>query len=176
MAKTTRAPAVPERPRRSSGSAKAKKRAARLAAVQALYQMDLAGTRPDTVVAEFLRGSLCGEVDGERFVSADPDLFSAIVQGVASRTAVVDQMVESAAARKVERLELLMRAILRAGAYELFAHAEIHPKIIINEYLDVAHAFFAGREPGMVNGVLDRVARVVREEEMGERVAGRGSA
>ena len=68
----------------------------------------------------------------------------------------------------LDRMELLMRAILRAGAYELFVHNDTHPRILISEYVDVAHAFFAAREPGMVNGVLDHVARALRPDELAQ--------
>jgi N utilization substance protein B len=66
----------------------------------------------------------------------------------------------------VERLELIMRAILRAGAFELLVHVDTHPRIIISEYVDVSHAFFAGREPAMVNGVLDKLARAIRADDL----------
>lgn len=150
------------------GSAKARRKAARLAAVQALYQIDLAGATAEQVLGEFIKHRLGHEVDGTVYVAADPTLFTDIVRGTIARRAEVDAMVNDALAGHgpLERLELLLRAILRAGTYELFAHADVHPRITINEYVDVTHAFYAGRESGLINGVLDRLARVLRPEEL----------
>ena len=157
------------------GSAKARRKAARLAAVQALYQIDLnqtelTGIGVETVVGEFVKHRLGEEIDGAKFVAADPQLFSDIVRGAAHRRTEVDGVLSSALEPRfqLDRLELLLRAILRAGAYEMFVHNDIHPRILISEYVDVAHAFFAGREPGMVNGVLDHVARALRPDELSQ--------
>ena len=152
------------------GSAKARRKAARLAAVQALYQIDLTGTGVETVVGEFVKHRLGEEIDGAKFVAADPQLFFDIVRGAAHRREEVDGMLSAALEPRfsVDRLELLLRAILRAGAYEMFVHNDVHPRILISEYVDVAHAFFAGREPGMVNGVLDHVARALRPDELSQ--------
>ena len=163
--------------RRNSGggSAKARRKAARLAAVQALYQMEQSGTGVEGVIGEFVKHRFGEVVDGETFVAADPQLFADIVRGVCHRRTEVDGLVSGALDAKfpLERLEMLLRAILRAGAYEVFAHTDTHPRILISEYVDVAHAFFAGREPGMVNGVLDTVARKVRAEELAQPAPGR---
>lgn len=158
------------------GSAKARRKAARLSAVQALYQIDLTGADVEPVVGEFVKHRLGQEIDGEQFVAADPQLFSDIVRGAAYRRPEVDGLVTAALSPKfpLERVEMLLRAILRAGAYEIFAHRDVHPRILISEYVDVAHAFFAGREPGMVNGVLDHVARVVRPDELQQPDPARG--
>jgi transcription antitermination factor NusB len=163
------------RNRTGGGSAKARRKAARLAAVQALYQIDLnqielTGIAVETVVGEFVNHRLGEEIDGAKFVAADPQLFADIVRGAAHRRADVDGMLASALEPRfsLDRLELLLRAILRAGAYELFVHNDTHPRILISEYVDVAHAFFAGREPGMVNGVLDHVARALRPDELAQ--------
>lgn len=174
-AKSKRAP----RKATGGGSAKARRKAARLAAVQALYQIDLTGAGVESVVNEFVKHRLGEqEVDGVRFVAADPQLFADVVRGTGHRKPDVDGIVSAALDPKfpLDRLELLLRAILRAGAYELFAHNDLHPRIIISEYVDVAHAFFAGREPGMVNGVLDHVARTLRPAELAQPDPGRGSA
>ncbi|HYG88294.1 MAG TPA: transcription antitermination factor NusB [Azospirillum sp.] len=151
-----------------TGSAKARRKAARLAAVQALYQIDLSGTGVEAVIGEFVKHRFGEDVDGAQFVAADPQLFADIVRGVSHRRGEVDGIVSDALDPKfpLERLEMLLRAILRAGAYEVFAHNDVHPRILISEYVDVAHAFFAGREPGMVNGVLDHVARKIRPDEL----------
>lgn len=156
--------------RTGGGSAKARRKAARLAAVQALYQIELAGAGAESVIGEFVAHRLGHEVDGDRFVAGDPQLFADIVRGVTFRRTEVDGVLGSALDPRypLERVELLLRAIMRAGAYELFAHADLHPRIIISEYVDVAHAFFAGREPGMVNGVLDNVARALRPGDLAQ--------
>src|SRR5689334_8082580 len=154
--------------RRSGGSAKARRKAARLAAVQALYQVDLAGTNAESVLGEFIKHRLGHEVDGDTYVAADPQLFSDILRGASARREELDGMLASCldATWPVERLELLMRAILRAGAFELLVHVDTHPRIVISEYVDVSHAFFAGREPAMVNGVLDKLARAIRPDDL----------
>jgi N utilization substance protein B len=154
--------------RTGGGSAKARRKAARLAAVQALYQIDLTGTNAESVLGEFIKHRLGHEVDGDTYVAADPQLFSDILRGSSARRAELDGMLASCldATWPVERLELIMRAILRAGAFELLVHVDTHPRIIISEYVDVSHAFFAGREPAMVNGVLDKLARAIRADDL----------
>lgn len=159
------------RGRTGSGSATAKRAAARLAAVQALYQNDLTGAPIETVLGEFIKhrlGQEVDEVDGARFVAADPQLFADIVRGAAYRQEDVDRIVSDALAGRgpIDRVEALLRAILRAGTYELLGHSDVHPRIIISAYIDVTHAFFGGKEPGLINGVLDRVAHVLRPEEL----------
>jgi N utilization substance protein B len=154
--------------RTGGGSAKARRKAARLAAVQALYQVDLSGTNTETVVGEFIKHRLGHEVDGDTYVAADPQLFSDILRGASARQTELDTMLTSCldATWPVDRLERLTRAILRAGAFELLVNVETHPRIVISEYVDVAHAFFAGREPAMVNGVLDKLARAIRADDL----------
>lgn len=158
------------RNRTGGGSAKARRKAARLAAVQALYQIDLSGTGVETVVGEFVKHRLGEEIDGAKFVAGDPQLFSDIVRGAVHRREEVDGILAKALEPRfqIDRLELLLRAILRAGTYEMFVHNDVHPRILISEYVDVAHAFFAAREPGMVNGVLDHVARALRPDELAQ--------
>lgn len=175
-----RAASRPEEPapakQRGGGSAKARRKAARLAAVQALYQIELAGTNPETVLGEFIQHRIGQEIDGDRYVAAEPQLFADIVRGTSARRSEVDRMVEAGLDPQwpLERLELLMRAILRAGAFELLVHADTHARILISEYVDVCRAFFAGKEPGMVNGVLDGIARSLRPEEVTSAAEGRG--
>jgi N utilization substance protein B len=154
--------------RTGGGSAKARRKAARLAAVQALYQIDQTGTNAESVLGEFIKHRLGHEVDGDTYVAADPQLFSEILRGASARREELDGMLASCldATWPVERLELIMRAILRAGAFELLVHVDTHPRIVISEYVDVSHAFFAGREPAMVNGVLDKLARAIRPDDL----------
>ncbi|WP_374447404.1 transcription antitermination factor NusB [Stella sp.] len=167
-----------------SGSTIAGRRAARLAAVQALYQMEFTGASARQAIGEFVRhrltdGGVAGEEADEPALEA-PDrlLFAAIVEGVRARSDELDTMIASALSGdwKVERMEVLLRAILRAGAFELFARPETPPAIIINDYVDVAHAFFAQKEPGLVNAVLDRLGRALRPEMEEGRRAGTGAA
>jgi transcription antitermination protein NusB len=138
---------------------------ARLAAVQALYQIELGGAAPDIVIAE-LRERGAGE---EGFGEADDALFVDLVRGAMTHQGGLDGLLSDALAPDwtLPRLEVVLRAVLRAGAYELLARQEIPARVVLNEYVDIAHAFFAGKEPGLVNGALDRVARRLRPGELG---------
>lgn len=142
--------------------------AARLAAVQALYQVDLAGAPPATVVAEFVKHRLCrdGRGEGEDFGVPDEKLFADVVEGACARRDDVDPRIAAALSPDwpLNRLEVILRAILRAAAYELMTRPDVPTRVVISEYLDIAHAFFAGKEPGLVNGVLDRLARTLRSD------------
>ena len=148
--------------------------AARLGAVQALYQIELAGAAPETVIAEFLRHRLGQEEEGESFGAADRLFFAELVRGAAGRQDDLDRMITAALTPDwpLARLAAVLRAVLRLGAYELLAEAEVPATVVISEYLDVAHAFFAGKEPGLVNGVLDRLARTLRPEDLAESPRG----
>ncbi len=145
--------------------------AARLAAVQALYQIELTGAGPDRVLREFAHHRLdpvADVADDEALGETDRDLFAAVVRGAAERRSDLDAMVASALAPgwTLERMDRVLRAILRAGAFELFARPETPARVAITEYVEVANAFYEGKEPGFVNGVLDRLARSLRGEEM----------
>lgn len=175
----------PERPtveaKLASGPGAAR-RAARLAAVQALYQMALTGVTAKQAIAEFVRhrfvtsAGVDGQDDGSPSPTAEADrlLFAQIVEGVSQRTDDLDAMITSTLAEewKIERLEVLLLATLRAGAFELFASPSVPAAMIINDYVDVAHAFFAAREPAFVNAALDRLARGLRPEAEEGRRAG----
>lgn len=145
------------------------RRAARIAAVQALYQMELAGTPPDRVLREFVPGGLAQSAGGSAYGAPDPQLLSSLVMGVATQRHELDDMIAGVLSEDwtVERLESVLRAILRAGAYELSACRDIPARVSIDEYVDIADAFFGGRQPAFVNGVLDRLARLLRPEELG---------
>lgn len=145
---------------------KRRRTASRLAAVQALYQIDLTGVSPATAVIEFTRHNIAGTADDESFGEADEQLFAELVEGTSARREDIDRGISSVltADWPLERLEIILRAILRAGVYELLARPDVPAKVIISEYLDIAHAFFSGKEPGLVNGVLDRLARSIRSE------------
>ena len=145
-----------------------KRSLARLAAVQALYQIELGGGTPETVVAEFAAHRLGREIDGDRYAEADRAFFADLVRGCSERREEVDGMLSPALPTDwpLARLESVLRAILRAGAFELLARGDVPARVVINEYVEIAHAFFSGKEPGMVNGVLDRLARSLRAEEL----------
>jgi N utilization substance protein B len=147
---------------RKTPSLGGRRRAARVSAVQALYQMDLSGGAPEDVIAEFVAYRLRGEDAGTaKEPDADIDLFTDLVGGVIARRDDIDRTIGEALdkERKIDRLEILMRSILRAGAYELMARDDIDAALTISEYVAVADAFFNEREPALVNAVLDRIAR-----------------
>ena len=142
--------------------------AARLAAVQALYQIELAGAPIDSVIAEFAHDGLRRGTAGERPDPFDAPLFMDLVRGTAARQDEIDRAIGAAltADWPLERLESVLRAVLRAGAYELLARPDVPVAVVISEYLDIGHAFFAGKEPGLINGVLDRLARTLRPDAL----------
>jgi transcription antitermination protein NusB len=164
------------RPR--SGAATRRRSVARLAAVQALYQIDLSGAPPETVVAEFLKHRLGREIDGEQYGEADPALFADIVRGTIERQADLDRAIAAVLTPDwpLERLETVLRAVLRAGAFELMARPDVPAPVAISEYLDIAHAFFSGKEPGLVNGVLDKLAHRLRPDDVRDETRGGPSA
>jgi transcription antitermination protein NusB len=147
---------------------------ARLAAVQALYQLDLGGGAAAAVIAEFVKHRLGREVDGENYGEADTALFTDIVEGTMARQEDLDRAIAEVLTPDwpLERLEVTLRALLRAGAYELMARADVPARVVISEYLDIAHAFFSGKEPGLVNGVLDRLAHGLRPGDLEESRGG----
>ena len=151
----------------STVSRTARRRAARLAAVQALYQIALTNAHVKAVMAEFVRFRFGAELDGDRFVEPDRQLFADVVQGASEQSHDLDDLVRSAlnAGWSIERLELLLRIILRAGAWELRDNPTVPVRLVISEYVDLTHAFFSGPEPGMVNAVLDRLGHLLRPEE-----------
>lgn len=140
--------------------------AARLGAVQALYQIEQSGDDvvPSVVISEFAEHRLGREVDGDLYTEADIELFGDIVGGVTARRAEIDKAITGALSEKwkLGRLELIMASVLRCGTYELMARPDIPTAVVINEYLDVAHAFYPGDEPAFANGVLDRLAKELR--------------
>jgi transcription antitermination protein NusB len=143
--------------------------AARLAAVQALYQIELTAAPAERVVREFSQDGM-REVEGEALYDADETLFADIVRGVTQRCDELDRTIAEALTPDwpLMRLEIVLRAILRAGTYELLARADVPVPVVISEYLDIGHAFYAGKEPGLINGVLDRVARILRPNELAQ--------
>lgn len=146
---------------------------ARLSAVQALYQLAISGGTTEDIIGQFGESDADGrsdDGDGEPIAKADSSLFADLVRGTCAKMAEIDEMVSSCLddAWPVERMEILLRAILRCGAYELFSQPSVPARVVISEYVRVTDAFFEGKEPALVNAVLDKLARVLRPEELAE--------
>jgi N utilization substance protein B len=144
---------------------------ARLATVQALYQMDLAETDLLEVIEEFKQHRLAGSADGNGMVDADQEHFAQVLRGVVKRQREIDPMIDQQLATgwRLTRIDSIVRAILRAATLELIELPEVPPRVIISEYIEVARAFFEGDEPRLVNGVLDQLARKLRPGTLPER-------
>jgi transcription antitermination protein NusB len=134
---------------------------ARLAAVQALYQMEVSGAGSEAVVREFVDHRFDADMEGERLAPADEAYFRDIVRGVVERQAAIDKAIVRRLAEnwRLERIDATLRAILRAGAFELIARPDAPIEVVIDEYVEIAKSFFNGPEPGFVNGALDAIAR-----------------
>jgi len=162
-----------------SGDPGPRRSTARLAAVQALYEIELTGIPTKSVLNDFLakRWNIsdddeAGNKDAPEAALAEPDgeLLAELVGGAGGRFDELDRLIKPALSGgwSEERLEALVRAILRAGVYELLALPDIPARTIISEYVDVAKAFYTGAETGLVNGVLDTIARDLRAGEMAD--------
>ncbi|KSV95438.1 transcription antitermination factor NusB [Sinorhizobium sp. GL28] len=140
--------------------------AARLAAVQALYQMDIGGTGVLEVVAEYEAHRLGQDVDGDTYLKADASWFRSIVAGVVRDQRKLDPLIGSALQDDwaLSRLDSTVRAILRAGTFEMLERKDVPVPVIVTEYVEIAKAFFEDDEPKLVNAVLDRIAKQVRSE------------
>lgn len=151
----------------SSHSRGEKRAAARLASVQALYQMDLTGKGLPDIFAEFESFWMGKEIEGDTYLPAEGALFREIVEGVLAQQRVVDPKVDQLLAEgwPLKRIESVMRATLRAGAFELMFKKDVPVKVVISEYVNIAHAFFEREEVNMVNAVLDRLGHEARAEE-----------
>ncbi|NCP17620.1 MAG: transcription antitermination factor NusB [Erythrobacter sp.] len=138
--------------------------AARLAAVQALYQRDMEGTSLPKLLDEFHQHRLGREIEGDTYADAEVPFFDDVVRGVDARREEIDEVLSAKLAEgwSLKRLDKTLLQVLRCGAYELIARADIPTGAIINEYIDVAKAFFDDREAKFANGVLDAVAKAVR--------------
>ena len=148
--------------------------AARLGAVQALYQMDLGGAPLPAVMAEFEAHRLGSDLEGEQLLPADVAFFRTLVSGVVEKQRRIDPIIHAALPPTwpLTRIDLTLRAIMRCGVFELLERRDIPGRVVITEYVDVANAFFSADEPGLVNGVLDRVARDSRPEEFSRTASG----
>ncbi|HEX5665755.1 MAG TPA: transcription antitermination factor NusB [Hyphomicrobium sp.] len=150
-----------------------KRSAARLAAVQALYEMELSGKGVIDAVSEFEAHWMGRPIEGVDYTPAEEAFFRDLVSGVVQEQRLVDQKVDAALAKgwPLKRIEAVLRAIMRAGAYELLRRPDVPARVVITEYVDVAHAFYDGEEPGMVNAVLDSIGRETRADELSKRVS-----
>lgn len=142
--------------------------AARLFAVQALYQLEIGGDDILSVVAEFEQHRLGKDIDGVSYRAADPAFFRSVVAGVVDEQRAIDPLVHTALVEDwpLKRVDATLRAILRCGTFELLRRADVPARVIISEYIDVARAFYEDDEPRLVNGVLDRIGRDVRPDEL----------
>jgi N utilization substance protein B len=138
---------------------------ARLAAVQALYQMEVSGAGVEAVVREFADHRFDRDLEGATMAQADEGFFADLVRGVVGNQKDIDPAIVARLATgwRLERIDATARAILRAGAYELIHRADTPVEVVIDEYVDIAKSFFEGPEPGFVNGALDAIARHVRD-------------
>ncbi len=134
---------------------------ARLAAVQALYQMEVSGAGVETVVREFRDHRFSGDLEGEPLAEADEPFFGDLTRGVVEAQREIDLAITQRLATgwKLTRIDATVRAILRCAAFELLRRKDIPHEVVINEYLEITKSFFGGTEAGFVNGVLDAIAR-----------------
>lgn len=145
----------------------AQRSAARLAAVQALYQMEIGGSALPAILSEYESHWIGREVEGEQYREAEAAYFRDIVSGVLREQRTLDPLVDDVLARgwPLKRVEAILRAVLRAGAYELAHRPDVPARAVVSEYVDVAGAFLDREETGMVNAVLDQLARRARGAE-----------
>jgi N utilization substance protein B len=156
MPPTDPSPSTASRPANQRG-------AARLAAVQALYQMDVGRQTLEDTLSQFNAHMLGREVEGEQYLPADADFFRQIVTGVIKSQLDIDPTIDKALSNDwpVGRIDATLRAILRAAAFELLRRRDIPPGVVITEYVDIAKAFYEDDAPGLVHGVLDTIAKQV---------------
>jgi N utilization substance protein B len=141
--------------------------AARLAAVQALYQMDIAGTGSNDILAQFESHWIGREVEGDQYLPVEAAFFRELVNGVVREQRSLDPLIDTTLAESwpLKRIEAILRAVLRAGTYELGHRADVPARAVVAEYVDVANAFVDREETGMVNAVLDQLAHKLRAGE-----------
>jgi N utilization substance protein B len=159
------------RPPPAKAERKANRRgAARLAAVQALYQMDIAGSGLNEILAQFESYWIGREVEGHQYLPAEAGFFREIVAGVVREQRSLDPMIDAALAEAwpLKRVEAILRAVLRAGAFELGHRIDVPARVVVAEYVDVGNAFLEREETGMINAVLDHLARKLRGGEFGK--------
>ena len=160
-------------PAKSGASRAAARRLARLGAVQALYQMLMTDVAGKVAADDFLKHHMPEAAEGVDFADMDRDHFNDVVRGVDDREPDIDKAITAAldGDRSTERLERILFATLRAGTYELLVRLDIPARVVINEYVEIGHAFFDGPQPGFINGVLHRVASAARPGELADAKA-----
>jgi N utilization substance protein B len=159
---------VARAPAKASGPRKANRRgAARLAAVQALYQMDVAGTGLNDILAEFESHWIGREVEGEQYLPAQKTFFRTLLTGILNEQRRIDPVIDDALSKSwpLKRIETMLRAILRAAAYELICASDVPARVVVTEYVDIGSAFLDSQETGMINAVLDQLGRQFRSGE-----------
>lgn len=158
--------APPPIKRQIKGSAKARRNAARLAAVQCLYQMRQNGMDAEQVLGDYSNNRMGLEEDGDVYVAADMILLRHILTGVEERMELLTEITTNSmdTAHPLERQQQLIQCILLCGAEELFAHPQTDTALILANYVEVAKAFYDGREPAMVNAALDAMAKGIRTD------------
>jgi N utilization substance protein B len=148
--------------------------AARLAATQGLYEIEITGASPDTILLDFIEkrwqaSSTYDNEEGKTIELSEPDKkkFSQIINGVIKNLEQIDDILSATLTndREIQHLDVLLRTVLRAGIFELFFLSSVPYRVIINEYVELAQAFYSENEPGLVNGVLDAVANVIKQNE-----------
>ena len=135
--------------------------------MQALYQMDIGGAGINDIFAEFESHWLGNEVEGDKYLPAEAAFFRDVVSGVVRDQAKLDPLIDDALSKgwPLKRIDAILRAVLRAGSYELEHRKDVPGRVVVSEYVDVAHAFVEADETGMVNAVLDQIARQFRADE-----------
>ncbi|MDP2697871.1 transcription antitermination factor NusB [Thalassospira sp.] len=159
-----------------NASAAQRRSAARFAAIQALYQAELSQDSAGTVVREYSEFRLDGDgirdldEPNDNLIDPDRGFFADLVQGVEARRVDIDGLIDAALEKgwSTKRLETVVRCIMRAGTYELMMREDVPMKVVISEYVDVAHSFFDETEPKLVNAVLDRIGKTLRPNEAGK--------
>jgi N utilization substance protein B len=165
--------ATPKVERKARRRGTPQRSAARLAAVQALYQMEIAGAGLNEILAEFESHWLGQEVEGAQYQPAEAGFFRNVVQGFLREQRKLDPLIDHALSQgwPLKRIEAVLRAVLRAGVYELAHRSDVPSRAVISEYVDVARAFVDEGETAMINAVLDQLARQLRADEF-EQAAG----
>lgn len=164
-------PSQPKVKSKSKPAAQMARSAARVGAVQALYQMDVGGSDITDVIEEFTTLRFPNSEAGETIAGADPAFFAELLRGVVRRQRDLDPLIDQqlAIGWRLVRIDSILRAILRAGAFEMVERHDVPARVVINEYIDVAHAFFDEDQHKVVNGVLDRLAHKLRPSEFADR-------
>jgi len=163
---SSRSKSPSSRNRDASAESRRRRSAARLAAVQALYQQSIAGTNPAKLLNEFHDHRFGEEIEGDRMADADRPFFDDLVSGTLARSDELDALVTQflGSGWSIDRLDRLMLQILRSGAYEMIARPDVPRGAIVSEYVDVADAFYPRPEVGFVNALLDRLGKSVRPD------------